>query len=492
MSAHGPRLRMAPAPSGFLHLGNIRTFLFDYLYARGHEGTLILRVEDTDAARSGPEAESYIGDSLHWLGIEWDEGPDVGGPHGPYRQSERERLHREAARELLSLGKAYDCFCTEAELEAERREQQARGQAPRYSRRCLHLTDVETESFRTEGRVPAIRFRVPEGLEVAWDDLVYGRISFRSDDIGDFIILRANGAPIYNLANVVDDHGMEITVGLRSQSHLSNTPRQIMLYQALGWAPPAFAHVPDVNDKQGRKMGKRFGAKGVPEYRSEGYLPEAIVNYLALLGWSPPDEEEFLSLDELKARFSFDRVQRSNAAFDDERLQWFNAQYIRRLPAEIIADRAVPFLTQAGLPVADSATGRSKLLRILPLVQERVRTLAEIPGMIAFFYRPSEPDVGQFKVAAYTAAQIAESLDVLTEALERVSPWTSAAILEEAKRTAEQLGWKHGDLLKAVRIAVTGGAVSPPLTESMEILGAPTALSSLRNAAAALRSLHGA
>jgi nondiscriminating glutamyl-tRNA synthetase len=349
MATDRPRLRMAPAPSGFLHLGNVRTFLFDYLYARGHSGTLVLRIEDTDADRSTSEAEAYISDALHWLGIDWDEGPDVDGEYGPYRQSERQESHRATALHLVSTGHAYECFCTPEELNAERAEQQARGQAPRYSGRCFRLSTVEKSAFRAEGRVPAIRFHVPEGETVAWDDLVYEHVSFQSDDLGDFIILRPNGAPIYNLANVVDDHGMRITVGLRSQSHLSNTPRQILMYRALGWDPPQFAHVPDVNDLQGRKMGKRYGAKGVTDYRNEGYLPEAVVNYMALLGWSSPSEEEFLSMEDLCRQFTFDRVQRSNAAFDPERLEWFNAQYIRKLPVPVLLDRAEPFLEAAGL-----------------------------------------------------------------------------------------------------------------------------------------------
>ena len=488
MRAEGPRLRMAPAPSGFLHLGNIRTFLFDYLYSHGHEGTLVLRVEDTDAAKSSPEAEFYIKDSLTWLGIEWDEGPDIGGPYSPYRQSERENSHRQAARDLLASGAAYECFCTETELEAERREQQARGTAPRYSGRCYGLSAEDRDRLRGQGRVPALRFHLPMGREIAWEDMVYGRVSFQSDDIGDFIILRANGAPIYNLANVVDDHAMEITVVLRSQSHLSNTPRQILLYEALGWPVPSFAHVPDVNDLQGRKMGKRYGAKGVPQYRDEGYLPEAIVNYIALLGWSPPQEDEFLSMGALKRVFSFSRVQRSNAAFDPERLDWFNSQYIRRSTPSDIANRATAFLEKAGIKI-NSDSGRERLVAIMPLVQERVRNLAEIPSMVAFFYKEPHIEPDMFDIGGAPAAETALALDELTQALESVVEWRSELLLDTAKTVAADVDWKHGDLLKAVRIAVTGRTVSPPLTESMEILGRDESLRRLRTAAERLKSV---
>ena len=254
---------------------------------------------------------------------------------------------------------------------------------------------------------------MPENQELAWDDLVYGHVSFQSSDLGDFVILRANGAPIYNLANVVDDHGMEISVSLRSQSHLSNTPRQILLYRALGWTPPAFAHVPDVNDLEGRKLSKRYGAKSVLEYRAEGYLPEAIVNYIALLGWSSPTDEEFLSMAQLRTLFSFDRVQRSNAAFDPERLEWFNSQYMKRLPAGILAERSIRFLEEAGVPIcSNQAEATRRMEAILPLVVERVRILAEIPPMVEFFFRdPEGLSVGSFKIRQFSATQVGEALE---------------------------------------------------------------------------------
>lgn len=489
--ASKPRLRMAPAPSGFLHLGNVRTFLFDYLYARGQGGDLVLRIEDTDADRSSPEAEAYIIDSLTWLGIRWDEGPDVGGPRGPYRQSEREASHRRASQALLETGHAYECYCTPEELEGERREQQARGEAPRYSRRCYRLSSDEIQALRAEGRVPAIRFHVPERTDITWQDLVYGPINFKSDDIGDFIILRPNGAPIYNLANVVDDHDMEVTVGLRSQSHLSNTPRQIMLYNALDWPVPDFAHVPDVNDLQGRKMGKRYGAKAVIDYREEGYLPQAVVNYLALLGWSSQIDQEFLSMDDLIAQFSLDRVQKSNAAFDPARLEWFNAQYIRRLDIDDLIQAALPFLERSGL-VSETGLDQvevERLRQILPQVQERVRTLAEIPSMTDFFYRDEITlDPEEFKIKQRDHDQIAAALESTRVVLAQIDDWSIENIKACLYRHAETIGWKAGDLFMALRVAETGRRVTPPLIESMCILGKEASLRRIHQAIEVLRA----
>jgi len=468
---------MAPSPTGFLHLGNARTFLFDFLYARHQGATLVLRVEDTDAERSTPEAEAYLVDALHWLGITWDEGPDIGGPHGPYRQSERSG-YAAAAEVLLEKGRAYRCFCTDEELEAERRGQQERGEAPRYSRRCLHLSKEQVASFVAEGRRPSVRFLVPAGLRIMWIDAVYGETVFESDDLGDFVILRRDGLPIYNFANVVDDHAMEITVIIRSQSHLSNTPRQIMLYDALAWQAPTFAHVPDVLDAGKGKLSKRRGARGVTEYRDEGYLPQAVVNYLALLGWSPPSEEEFLSLDQLRRLFSFDRVQKSNAALDETRLEWFNAEYIRRISIEELIRASLPFLQEAGLVGSDPSTEDLEMLRrILPLIQTRVRTLKEIPGMIDFFFRDRiEAEPADLVPRQRSREEAAQALQALSAELSQTEPWTSESIAAAVDRVATLLGWKRGETFMLLRVVETGRTVTPPLTESMEVLGKDAAV----------------
>ena len=341
--------------------------------------------------------------------------------------------------------------------------------------------------------MPSIRFYVPPGRELVWEDLVYGFTSFQSNDLGDFVIRRANGSPIYNFANVVDDHDMEISVALRGQSHLTNTPRQMLLYEALGWAAPQFAHVPDVLDSQGRKMGKRFGAKGVTEYRDDGYLPEAVVNYLALLGWSSPSDDEFLSMDELAKQFSFDRVQRSNATFDPDRLEWFNAQYIRRMPIEQFVDAVTPFLHREGLHMpGTSSDERERLRLILPLVHERVRTLAQVPPLLTFFYSEiSDLDASSFRVKQHSANEIGAALNRITDSLSGLTSWTADEILAAATGSAESMQWKRGDLLMAMRVAITGREVTPPLTESMELLGKPVSLDRLRKASTLLQEIRG-
>ncbi len=490
-SGDGPRLRMAPSPTGFLQLGNVRTFLFDYLYARGHDGALVLRIEDTDAERSTPEAEAYLVDALHWLGIQWDEGPDIGGAHGPYRQTERTG-YREVAARLTETGHAYECFCTREELEQDRRQQQERGEAPRYSGRCYGLSEEQRARLRAEGREASIRFHVPTGRSISWNDRVYGHTSFEGDALGDFVILRPNGLPIYNFANVVDDHEQEITIVVRGQQHLSNTPLQILLYEALDWSIPEFAHLPDVLDQNRQRLAKRRGAKGVTEYREEGYLPEAVVNVLALLGWSPPGGEEFLSLDDLCRQFSFDRVQRSNAAFDPARLDWFNGQYIRRMPLTDLIVAAAPFLQRTGLvPTgALSEEERARLSRILPHVRERVRTLAEIPSMVEFLYRdPSGLGVDSFQVKDLKRrdlAQTSEALEAVQDAVDRLEEWTPEALLAAMDGVAVRLDWRRGELLMAVRIAITGKTVTPPLIESLEVLGRAVTMARLERARRAL------
>jgi glutamyl-tRNA synthetase len=469
------RLRLAPAPTGFLHLGSVHTFLFNYLYARGHSGTLILRIEDTDVERSTPAVEQDMFEALHWLGITWDEGPDIGGSYGPYRQSERTTYYRDAAELLIKQGQAYECFCTPEELEQERREQQARGQAPRYSGRCYQLSPAEREQMRAAGRPAAVRFHVPSARQIAWDDWVYKRIEFESNTIGDFIILKSDGFPTYNFANVVDDHAMDITLVVRGASHIPNTPRQLLLYDAFGWEPPSFAHLPDIlKAARAGKLSKREGAKSVTQYREEGYLPQALVNYLALLGWSSPSGQEFFTMEQLIKEFSFERVQEAGAAFDPERLEWFNAQYIRRTPATELIDYVLPFLVRAGLLPANkrSIEERSRLIRILPLVQERVRTLAEIPPMVDFFYRDQLVyDPALLRIKNRSDTEIYLALTQAHNVLSLVEPWTAESLETALTQLANQLGWKRGDLFMVLRVAETGRTVTPPLLESMEILG---------------------
>ena len=344
------RVRYAPSPTGQLHIGGARTALFNYLFARKNNGTFIFRIEDTDQTRHVETAEAKQMEGLRWLGIEWDEGLGVGGDHGPYRQTERLDLYQTYIKQLLDQGHAYECFCTEEELARERAEQEARGETPMYSGRCRHLTSAEKERLRAEGRRPTVRFLVPKDQVIEFEDQVRGHVAFESNGIGDFIIARADGIPMYNYACVIDDHTMRITHVIRGEEHLSNTPRQLLLYQAFGWEAPQFAHISLILNQDRKKMSKRDESiiQFVEQYKELGYLPEAVVNFIALLGWSPKGENEIFSLAELEQEFSLDRISKSPAVFDTEKLAWMNNAYMKQADTERVVGLALPHLQRAG------------------------------------------------------------------------------------------------------------------------------------------------
>src|ERR687883_39637 len=350
------RVRFAPSPTGRLHVGNARTALFNWLLARGHGGTFILRIEDTDVERSTRESEAAILRDLQWLGLDWDEGPDKGGPHGPYRQSERLHLYESYAMELLNADAAYFCFCTAAQLEAERQAALAAGRPARYAGTCRALPRDHAQARIDAGERPAIRFRIPANRDVIFKDVVRGDVRFNTEVIGDPVIVRADGHPAYNFAVVIDDALMEVTHVIRGEDHISNTPRQILVYEALGFAAPAFAHLALVMGPDHSPLSKRHGATSVAEFRSKGYLPEALVNYLALIGWSPGHDEELLPIDELARRFSLDAVGKSAGVFDLEKLAWVNRHYIKLADPRRLAELAVPFFTARGVVMAPTAT----------------------------------------------------------------------------------------------------------------------------------------
>ncbi|HZK18911.1 MAG TPA: glutamate--tRNA ligase, partial [Clostridia bacterium] len=342
------RVRFAPSPTGPLHIGGARSALFNWLFARRYRGTFLLRIEDTDLERSNKQSEQNILSSLDWLGLDWDEGIEVGGPHGPYRQTERLDIYNDYVERLLASGYAYPCFCTGEELEKERQQQMAKGEMVRYSGKCRGLTEADRNRLEAEGRTPAIRFRVPGFGSVIVDDLVRGRVSFDCSEMGDYIIRKSDGVPTYNFAVVIDDATMEISHVIRGEEHLSNTPRQVLIYKALGLNMPEFAHVSLILGKDRSKMSKRHGATSIEQYKEKGYLPEALVNFLALLGWSPGGEEEVLTLEEIYGKFSLDRVAKNPAVFDLEKLDWLNGHYIRNISLDRITDLAIPFLQRAG------------------------------------------------------------------------------------------------------------------------------------------------
>src|SRR5712691_10388716 len=351
------RVRFAPSPSGQLHVGNARTALFNWLLARGRGGTFSLRIEDTDAERSTRDSEAAIVRDLRWLGLDWDEGPDIGGPRGPYRQSERLHLYESYASELLSAGHAYHCFCSTAQLDAERQTALAEGRPAHYAGTCRHLSREQADLRIAAGGRPAIRFRVPEGRDVVFEDVVRGDVRFQADVIGDPVIVRADGHPAYNFAVVVDDALMEVTHVVRGEDHISNTPRQVLLYEALGFPPPIFAHLALVMGPDHRPLSKRHGATSVVEFRARGYLPEALVNYLALLGWSPGDDAELLPIEEMARRFSLERVGHSAGVFDEEKLAWVNRHYLKIADSRRIAELSLPFFNEAGVAMTPDARG---------------------------------------------------------------------------------------------------------------------------------------
>jgi glutamyl-tRNA synthetase len=489
------RVRIAPSPTGPLHIGTARTALFNFLHARHVGGTFILRLEDTDVARSSIAYEKDILDGLHWLGLDWDEGPEVAGepargPHAPYRQMERLPLYAAAAERLLADDRAYPCYCTPEELEADRKAQEAAKLPPRYVGRCAALTIEERRAREAAGRRGALRFRVGEGV-VAFDDIVRGRVEIAVENLGgDFVIVRADGTPLYHFTVVVDDASMEVTDVIRGEDHLSNTPKHILLFRALGHEVPRFAHLPLILNADRTKMSKRKSQTAIGDYIAQGFVREALVNYLALLGWATGTEEEVLSLSELTERFDIAAVHKGGAIFDRERLEWLNGQWIRRLDADDLVDRLRPFLEAeavaghiAWLPTDDEVRA------LLPIIQERLPTLGAIGDLAGFLWVeevalepamlvPKRWDSGT-TLAALAAARdtIAAVPEVTFEADELEPP---------LRALAEDRGWRAGDVFMTIRVAVTGRTATPPLFDTLVALGRDRSLARLDHALAIL------
>lgn len=470
------RVRMAPSPTGPLHIGTARTSLYNFLFARHVGGTYVLRVEDTDVARGTEAWERDIIDNLHWLGITWDEGPQVAGPqvaggedigpYAPYRQSQRMELYAREADRLLASGAAYHCWCTTDELEAVRHEQERNHEAPRYNGRCLRLTDGEQAAFVVEGRRPALRFKVPPE-HVRFHDLIRGEVEFDNALLGDFVIVRGDGMPLYHFVVVVDDEAMGITHVVRGEDHLSNTPKHIALIRALGYREPRFGHIPLILNPDRSKMSKRRSQTAITAYREQGYLPEAMVNFLAFLGWSPGTEEEIFSLTELAERFEIGEVHKAGAVFDKDRLDYLNGVYIRSLADGNLAVRLRPFLPEA---LSDAV-----LLRLVPLLKERLVRLSDATELAAFLTETDaqiaalyEPELllPKGRNAVETAAAMTAARDMLAAAA-----WNADALESVGRAAADAHGWKPGDFFRPLRVAVTGRLISPPLFGSMELLG---------------------
>ncbi len=459
------RVRFAPSPTGQLHVGNARTALFNWLLARGQGGTFILRIEDTDAARSTRESESSVIDDLRWLGLNWDEGPDIGGPRGPYRQSERLHLYQSYATELLASGAAYYCFCTAAQLEAERQEALATGRPTRYAGTCRRVTRDEARARIDAGERPAIRFRVPDQRDVAFTDLVRGDIRFPAEVIGDPVIVRADGMAAYNFAVVVDDALMEVTHVIRGEDHISNTPRQILLYEALGFPLPAFAHLALVMGPDHSPLSKRHGATSVGEFRSKGYLPEALCNYLALIGWSPGHDDELLPIEELARRFSLKHVGHSAGVFDEEKLAWANRHYMKRSDPLRLAELSVPFFRQAGVLMAPRADGLAFLASAMPMASASVDRLNQVPARLGllFDFSPARTLQDPHMRAEVSSDSARAVVAALTEALSAAPRLDQVRFRAVANQVKTRTGQKGKSLFHPIRIALTGRTEGPEL-----------------------------
>jgi glutamyl-tRNA synthetase len=468
-----PRVRFAPSPTGYLHLGGARTALFNWLYARHTHGVLVLRIEDTDRERSTEAHTKVILDGLTWLGITWDEGPFFQGAYGPQHKADAERL--------VAQGKAYYCFCTREELDAQRRQAEAAGGVFRYDRRCYRLPREEVERRRAAGEEATIRFFVPDD-EIAWDDAVHGRISFQGRDLDDFVILRSDDSAIYNMAVVSDDIAMDITHVIRGDDHISNTPKQIALYRALGHEIPIFAHVPMILGPDGKKLSKRHGATAVGDYQDQGILAPAMRNFLALLGWSPGGDREILPEDEMISRFSLEGIQKKAAVFDTAKLEWMNGQYLTALPADELLVPVRRRLAQIGV----SDDGRD-LRPIIEAVKARSRTILQVADRVAVRLDPSRSSVDEKGAALIRKMGPAFSTNLLraAEALEplRNGAWAADPILTRLKEVAERNGLRLGDAMQPIRVALTGSTVSEPVNELLEVVGPERSLARMRDMA---------
>ena len=477
------RVRFAPSPTGYLHVGGARTALFNWLLARRHGGVFVLRIEDTDAERSSWEMVAGIVDGLRWLGLDWDEGPDVGGPHAPYFQSQRLDKYREHALTLVQRGRAYYCYCTPEELQRKRADAEARGDAWTYDRACVHRDAADVARLEAAGAPKAVRFHVPPG-RTAFADQVHGDIAFDNSNIEDFVILRSDGQPTYHLSVVVDDIDMAITHVIRGDDHVSNTPKQILLYDAFGKPSPLFAHVPLIMGPDKKRLSKRHGATSVMEYHRLGYLSEAMVNFLALLGWSPGGDREVLTRDELKSLFALEGISGGNAVFNIDKLDWFNQQHIARMDNGALLAAVESRLRDAGL-WRDELAGseREWVFRVLDLLKPRVKKFDHLIEEIQPFL--VEDDQLAFEPAAaskHLTAEVRPVLSRLADGLEGSPSYDAAAAEALVRSTADQASLKAAALIHATRVAVTGRAVSAGLFEVLAILGAARVARRLRRA----------
>lgn len=452
------RVRFAPSPTGIPHIGNTRTAFFNWLFARHYQGKFILRIEDTDRQRLVPESLPKILEILRWLGISWDEGP--------YVQSERLSIYKEIAQKLIEQGTAYYCFCTPDRLEKMRQEQQAKKQIPRYDRTCLRFSKEAVEKKLKAGEPHVIRLKVPDSGETSWEDLVRGKISFQNNQIDDQVLLKSDGYPTYHLAVSVDDYLMKISHVLRGVEWISSTPKHLLLYQALGWQLPQIGHFPLILGPDRAKLSKRHGAKSALDYRDEGYLKEALLNFMLLLGWAPKDNQEVFDLEEMIKRFDLDGIQKANAIFNIQKLDWFNGVYIRQKPDDELVQLTKPFVPKG--------TNDSLINQTIPLVKERLVKLSDYSSLAGFFFEEPKVDKKIFETGAK------EQLTKAQEVLNKVKRWEKTELEESLQELVKQEGWSMGQFFMNFRIAITGSRTTPPITDSIAILGREKTLKRLK------------
>lgn len=467
------RVRFAPSPTGPFHIGGARSALFNWLLARKTGGKMVLRIEDTDRERSTPESEENIKAALKWLGMDWDEGVDVGGPYGPYHQMERLDIYKKYTNQLLAENKAYYCYCTDEELEEERQSLIKAGKMPRYMGKCSHLTKEQIVAYKAEGRKPTIRFRVPQGKQILVRDLVRGDVVFDSDNIGDFVIVKSDGIPTYNYAVVIDDALMHITHVIRAEEHLSNTPRQCLIYDALGFKKPAFGHISLILGKDHTKMSKRHGATSVDQYRQLGYLPAGINNFLALLGWAPEGEQEIFSMQELVQQFSMDRVAKNPAVFDIDKLNWINQHYMRQLDAEAFFEAAKPHMIAAGYMTGEETGEKLAWLhQVVAAAQEHVAYGAQIPACVAMYFSDDFTFENEEAAAVLKAPTVPQVMGMLLEELPKIATLDRASVKVLFKKIQKGTKLKGKDVFMPIRVALTGNQHGPELAAMVPLFGA--------------------
>ncbi|MAE17720.1 glutamate--tRNA ligase [Candidatus Poribacteria bacterium] len=475
------RVRFAPSPTGYLHIGGARTALFNWLFAKHHNGTFILRIDDTDEQRSTEASMKEIYGSLKWLGLNWDEGAIVGGEHGPYVQSERGKIYQKYTQQMVENGSAYHCYCTPAELAEIRETAQAENRSPHYNRRCLNLTSTDRQRLTDEGRRPVVRFKVPDKTVVV-NDRILGQITTEAETLQDEVIVKSNGSPLYNLTSVIDDHEMTITHVIRGGDHLSNTPKQILIAEALGLQVPQFAHLPMVlGSSKGEKLSKRHGATSIEQYRQDGYLPQAMVNFLVRLGWSLDDETEIFSVDELIEHFSLERVGKSGSVFDLKKLQWLNSHYISKLEISTRTDAVIPFLQREGLlDSVDPDAKRSWLEQVVATVGDRLTTLADIKVEAAYFFTDNfEYDPKGVK-KWLTKGNPIGTLQSLYDGLVNIVNFDLKTVEDKIWAVIEELGIKRVAGMQPLRIALSGMTGGPSLFEMITLIGQEKVLERLQ------------